>query len=320
MRRVIALELAGIKQLEFDLYDENGKILHEKGAELTPELLMKLSYIQIYKRDEQKHAENLQDAAIIRSEARKTPEPQNISEKSEYKSVLGTQNIEKLINSVYDILSSIEEGVPPKPSVCAETTKTILDEVYQKCDKVANISELRVHDYYTYTHSINTAILSTIIGREIGFGENKVKDLAFSALLHDIGKMKIPKGLLYKKGKLTPDEFDLIKNHAVIGYEFIVNDMKLPEYIAKGALEHHERWLGDGYPKGLKGKEISEFGQIIAIADVFDALISDKVYRASVPSNDAVRIMLTEEAKSFNPEIFHKFAFISVVKNVKIGP
>ena len=234
--------------------------------------------------------------------------------------MLNAKKIEKLIDNVKEILKAIESGIPPKASICLDATKSICEEVYEKCDKVSNIGQLRVHDYYTYSHSINTAVISAIIGREMGFHEDKVRDLTLAGLLHDVGKIKIPQRILYKSDKLTPEEFTLVKNHSLLGYEFIINDMKLPVHIAKGALEHHERWHGDGYPNGLKGKEISEFGQIIGIADVFDALISEKIYRNSVQSNDAVRIMLTEEAKSFNPEIFHKFAFLTVVKKVKLGP
>ncbi len=321
MRRVIALELVGLQKLECDLYDESGKIVYEKGTNFTPELLMKLSHTKIYKRDEQDYLEENKASDTIpittKQEEPAPPEPQNIPEKAEYKTVLSSEKTEKLINKVKGLLKSIEVGTPTNNSFCFEATKAICEEVYEKCDLVSNIGQLRIHDYYTYSHSINTAIISTIIGREIGFKEEKVKDLALAALLHDIGKIKIPKEILYKPEKLTPGEFNLVKNHSLLGYEYIINEMKFPDYIARGALEHHERWHGDGYPNGLKGKEISEFGQIIGIADVFDALISEKIYRTSVPSNDAIRIMLTEEAKSFNPEIFHKFAFLTVVKTVK---
>jgi len=320
MRRVIALELVGLQKLECDLYDENGKIIYEKGTDFTPELLMRLSHAKIFKRDEQDYIEEKTVMVLEKPVDSNPPEPQNIPEKAEYKTALNVKKIEKLIENVKEILKAIEEGVPPKASVCLDATKSICEEVYEKCDKVSNIGQLRIHDYYTYTHSINTAVISAIIGREIGFHEDKVRDLTLAGLLHDIGKIKIPSNILYKPDKLTPEEFTLIKNHALIGYEFIIKEMELPEYIAKGALDHHERWHGDGYPYGLKGKEISEFGQIIGIADVFDALVSEKIYRTSVPSNDAVRIMLTEEAKSFNPEIFHKFAFLTVVKKVKLGP
>ncbi|MEI8389349.1 MAG: HD-GYP domain-containing protein [bacterium] len=320
MRRIIALELVGLQKLDCDLYDENGNTIYEKGTDFTPELLMRFSHAKIFKRDEQDYIDQKTVMVIEKPTIQDPPEPKSISEKAEYKTVVNVEKVEKLIDNVKEILKAIESGIPPKASVCQDATMSICDEVYEKCDKVANIGELRVHDFYTYSHSINTAVISAIIGREMGFHENKVKDLTFSALLHDIGKIKIPQRILYKPDKLTQEEFTLIKDHSVLGYDYIINEMKLPEIIAKGALEHHEKWNGDGYPNKLKGKEISEFGQIIGIADVFDALISEKIYRNSVLSNEAIRIMLTEESKSFNPEIFHKFAFLAVVKNVKLGP
>jgi putative nucleotidyltransferase with HDIG domain len=316
MRRVIALELVGLKKLDCDLYDEGGNIIYEKGNDFTPDLLMRLNHSKVYKRDEEEYSDEKAVAtAVIEKDA--PPEPKNVLEKAEYKSVLDSKQVETLITNVKEVLGCVEEGRVPDPSYYVNTVKTILKEVYKKCDEVSNIGKLRIQDYYTYTHSINTAVISAIIGRELGFHETKVKELVLSALLHDIGKMQIPKHILYKPGKLTFEEFNLIKNHAVLGYNFIKNEMKLPDYIAKGALEHHERWYGDGYPNNLKGKEISEFGQIIGIADVFDALVSEKIYRGAVQSNDAIRIMLTEESKSFNPDIFHKFAFMAVVKTVR---
>lgn len=297
MRRVISLELTGLQKLDCDLYDENGQIIYEKETCFTPQILTELAQTKIFKRDEQNYSKEKQEPA-------------------EYKTVLNAKKAEKLIKNVKEILNALEEGVIPKTSICLDTVESICEEVYEKCDKVTNICRLRIYDDYSCTHSINTAVLSAIIGRELGFHEDRVKDLAFSGFLHDIGQIKISSKILYKSEKLSPEEFALIKNHSFLGYEFIRNEMNLPEYIAKGALEHHERWHGDGYPKGLKGREISEFGQIIAIADVFDALVSEKIYKHSVSSNDAVRIMLTEESKSFNPEIFHKFAFLTVVKKI----
>ncbi len=318
MRRVIALEFVGLKQLDCDLYDENGKVVYEKNTDLTPQLLMQLSHMDIFKRDEEKTAQrNVNIAEKLKEMI--PPEPQNLSEKVEYKTIINSKKVEKLLDTARKILFSLEEGHPPKASVCLDATQSILDEVYEKFDKVGNICELRINDYYTYTHGLNVAVLSAIIGRELCFHENKVKDLTFAGLLHDIGKVIIPHNILYKTGTLTPDEFKEVQNHAHTGYELIMNDMKLPDYIARGALEHHERWNGEGYPKGLQGKEISEFGQIIAIADVFDALVSEKVYRNSVMANDAIRVMLREETESFNPEIFHKFAFLTVVKTIKPG-
>lgn len=323
MRRVIALEFVGLKKLDCDLYDENGNIVYERDTAFTQELLMKLTHSKIYKRveDDRKEArvpvpkqENVIDEKRPLPPA---PEPENVPEKAEHKTEIEIKKVRRLVNNASEILAGAEAGVSPDISLCMETVVSVIDEIYKKFDYVENIGNLRINDYYTFTHSINTALISAVIGRESGFHENKIKDLTMAALLHDIGKMQIPKEILYKQDKLTPAEFALIKSHALLGYNFIVNKMELPDYIAKAALEHHERWNGDGYPNNLKGKEISEFGQIIGIADVYDALVSEKIYKGAVQSNDAVRIMLTEESESFNPEIFHKFAYLAVVKPVK---
>jgi len=319
MRRVIALELVGLQKLDCDLYNETGKIIYEKGTDFTPELLMMLSHAKIYKRDEEPISierelqKDIQEDNLI-----PTPEPLQHTDKAEYSCIITPKTSKNLLKAAQNILYSIEKGYSPTEKVCLEATEIILQEIYDKCDKASNINQLRVHDYYTYSHSVNTAVLSAIIGREIGFGEKKLKDLTYAGLLHDIGKIKISKEILYKPSQLTVEEFDLIKNHTLIGYDFLKKNSDIPEHIIKGALEHHERWNGGGYPNKLSGTQISEFAQIIAIADVFDALVSEKIYRGAVPSNDAIRIMLTEESKSFNPEIFHKFAYICVVKTIKM--
>lgn len=335
MRRVIALEFVGLEKLDCDLYDENGNIVYEKGTAFTQELLMKLSHAKIYKRVEDDVKEKPQPApaptqalkqkstqkeGLWAGKKRPLPpagEPENIPEEAEYLTDIEPEKVREFVNNASEILASAASGKCPDLNLCLDTATSLLKEVYERFDTAENVGNMRINDYYTFTHDVNTALISAIIGRELGYHENKVKDLSMAALLHDIGKMLLPQEVLYKNGKLTPEEFTLIKNHAQLGYDFITNKMNLPDYIAKGALEHHERWNGDGYPNKLKGKEISEFGQIIAIADVYDALVSNKIYKNSMSSNDAIRLMLTEESKSFNPEIFHKFAHIAVVKHAK---
>jgi putative nucleotidyltransferase with HDIG domain len=318
MRRVIALELVGLKKLDCDLYDEFGRIIYNKGTNFTPEILMKLSHSNIFKRDEEHLCIEKQQKSEFESlktiKYEQSSEPQMTEEKSEFKSVIDQKRKDFLIKGIKEILQNVKDNTPIGIRTCILATKTILDEIYEKFYVISNIGELRVNDYYTYSHSVNVAIISAVIGKELGFNEDKLKDLTFSAFLHDIGKMKIPREILYRPGSLTPDEMNLIKEHAKAGFVSITKEMDLPAVIAQPALEHHERWGGQGYPHGLKENQISEFSQIVAIADVYDALVSEKIYRGKVPSIDAVRIMLTEEAKSFNPQIFHKFAYIAIMK------
>ncbi len=233
---------------------------------------------------------------------------------TEFKSAVGEERKQYLLANVQEVLYSAINSMPMDLNPCVDTVENILNEVYTKLCEVNNFNELRIHDYYTFTHGLNVAILSAIIGRELGFNENKLKDLTFAAFLHDTGKMQIPREILYKKEKLTDQEMGLVKTHAELGYDFLVKKLNLPYEIASPALEHHEKWEGEGYPRGLKKTQISEFAQIVAIADVYDALVSDKVYRDSVQSVDAMRILLTEESGSFNPDILNRFIYLGVIK------
>ncbi|HSA06301.1 MAG TPA: HD-GYP domain-containing protein [Candidatus Gastranaerophilales bacterium] len=365
MRQVIALELVGLKKLDCDLYDENGKIIYRRGTEFTPEIFMMLSYTKLFKRDEESLvlnnveileeeikkpkrsyypdeeeqiskkpklpdtdydiSQNRRSGDVKRSIAHtnsleqtfdiiKKIEPPNIEKDKEFKSVIDEEKKQTLIKGVKEILYGALNAIPVGAQPCMEVTDNILNEVYTKLRAVNNFNELRVHDYYTFSHSLNVAIISAVIGRELGFNENKLKDLTFSAFLHDIGKMRVPKNILYKPGMLTLEEMQIIKKHSQLGYDYIVETLGLPKELAKPALEHHERWEGTGYPNGLKGNQISEFAQIVAIADVYDAMVSEKIYRGSVKSIDAMRIMLTEESKSFNPLIVNKFVYMAVIK------
>lgn len=324
MRRVIPLELVGFKKLDCNLYDEQGQVIYNCGSDLTPELLMKLNHIKVYKKEKDFfEIINEEPETIAKRELTPTEqfiesvEPQNLIKKAEYKPVINEKTVNRFLDTSKGILRACELGIAPNYSTCVDTSLEILNEVFDKLDKVSNIAEMRIHDFYTYTHCINTAIISAIIGKEIGMKEDQLKDLTLAAVLHDVGKINIPKEILYKPDGLSKDEFSIVKNHTIYGYDLILNKIKLPDFVAKVALEHHERFDGKGYPYGLNKDKISYFAQIVAIADVYDALVSEKIYRGAVQSIDAIRIMLKEESTSFNPEIFNKFAYLAVVKNVK---
>jgi len=324
MRRVIALELVGLKKLDCDLYDEEGNVVYEKGTDFTTENLIMLAHTAVFKWDEEHIVEPQLKSINFLDDDKETkkkkigrnfilPEPE--PRIKEFKTNIEEVKQEKLTQGIKEILGGVMDSNPVKIQTCIDTTESILDIVHDKFEKVNNLGEMRVHDYYTLSHSINVAILSTIIGMELGYGESKLKDLTFSALLHDVGKMQLPKDILFKPGSLTKQEMQLVKKHSEYGFEYITQLLDLPEIIGNAALYHHERWEGQGYPYGIKGEEIPEFAQIVAIADVFDALISEKIYRGPVQAIDAMRILLTEENKSFNPKILNKFIYMAVIKS-----
>jgi len=302
MDKINPLELVGSKTLDYDLYDNKGQVLYHRGEELTPGFLMMLNYRDVYK-DENPYKLPDKNPDLYSPEER-DPNPVITQETSDY-----------LIERSQTILTELAEGDSPDPEICTETSDVILDIVNDKIEKIDCINQLRVYDEYTFSHTVNVCSLSTALAIKCGLNPNQVKDLALGALLHDIGKMKISKYILNKPGKLEPNEFEIIKKHTTYGYEILTKEMKIHDEIAQIAYQHQEKYSGKGYPRGLKANEIDLYAQICAIADVYDALTSKRVYKDAIPSHEALRIMIKDGSFSFNPSLLYKFVYIANYKN-----
>ena len=166
-------------------------------------------------------------------------------------------------------------------------------------------------DEYTHGHSFRVAKYSLAIGEELGIDNQQLTDLEIAGYMHDLGKIGISELILSKPGKLTSEEFCLIQKHPVFT-DKILQPIKLPARILEGATQHHERMDGSGYPAGLMGTEISLFGRIIAVADVFDALTSKRPYRDAMPVEEALRILCDGIDTLFDREMI--LAFISALR------
>lgn len=184
----------------------------------------------------------------------------------------------------------------------APLIRTIADQY----DLQSALSELAVNDDYTYHHSVAVAILSTVIGKWSGLPEHRLRSLTVAALLHDIGKAKIPSYLLTKPGSLTTDEFELMKKHTSFGFEMIMSEDSFGEEHAVAALQHHERLDGSGYPNGIR--DIHPFGRIVAVADVFHAMLSKRPYQDPAPLYKALKELHGGAFGKFDPEVVSVFA------------
>lgn len=168
------------------------------------------------------------------------------------------------------------------------------------------IKTVEAKDTYTKGHSERVAYYSTEIGKKIGLGDVVLEQLYYLALLHDVGKVALSDTILNKNGKLSDDEFDDVKQHSRIGAE-IVKDIKLLKDEDNVILHHHERWGGGGYPTGKKGEEIPLLSRIIAVADSFDAMTSDRAYRDALTVENAVREIIRCSGSQFDPKVVDAF-------------
>jgi putative two-component system response regulator len=163
-------------------------------------------------------------------------------------------------------------------------------------------------DEETGRHLQRMSSYCSILARQIGRSAEDVERLRLASQLHDVGKVAIPDGVLLKPGKLTPEEFEIIKGHTDTGYKMLFGSAS--DVVQLGGLiayTHHERWDGTGYPRHLAGETIPQEGRIAAVADVFDALTSDRVYRAAMPVKPAVTMMKEERGRHFDPELLDAF-------------
>lgn len=170
---------------------------------------------------------------------------------------------------------------------------------------------------YLANHIVNTTILSCLLGLRIGYSMIKLLNLALSALVYDIGMVKIPPYIIEKEEKLSPEEFNQVKTHPVYSYQAITKDFGLSVDVARVGLEHHERYDGTGYPRRLKGSELSDMSKIVAIVDTYEALTKDRVYREGKDNYDAMKLVLGEGSKKLDPELLK--AFLNMMSIYPVG-
>jgi putative nucleotidyltransferase with HDIG domain len=157
-------------------------------------------------------------------------------------------------------------------------------------------------DQTTHDHLARVEVYAVAVGTELGLNEEEIEALRASALLHDIGKLAVPEYIISKPGKLTPEEFEKMKTHTVVGAE-IVEQIRFPYPVAPIVRSHHEKWDGTGYPDGLSGEQIPVGARILSAVDCLDALASDRQYRRALPLNEAIQIVESEAGKAFDPKV-----------------
>ena len=168
---------------------------------------------------------------------------------------------------------------------------------------------IRHTDDYTFEHSVNVAVLSGVIGKWMGIQGQNLRDLIFAGLMHDIGKSQVPVEILNKPGKLLPDEMEIMKMHTTKGYYLLKEVPKVPLVVMWSVLQHHERLDGSGYPLHLKGKNIHEFARIISVADIYDAMTSDRIYRRRTTPYHVIESLFQQMFDALDVSVCSKFLF-----------
>jgi HD-GYP domain-containing protein (c-di-GMP phosphodiesterase class II) len=179
----------------------------------------------------------------------------------------------------------------------------IIGSVTRNPDALISLSKLRTYDEYTFTHCINVAVLTLGFAEFFGIHRTELRALGIAALFHDIGKARIPNAVLNKPGRLSDEEFAVMRRHPLLSYQLLRDNehggSSLDPDVLHGIVEHHEKHNGKGYPRGLKDDAIHIYGRVIALADVYDALTSARVYKPAMPPTKALQIMFEMRDKDF---------------------
>lgn len=197
----------------------------------------------------------------------------------------------------------------------SKVIQKILADIKGSDDVISILSDVYCYDSYIFTHSLNVTIYSIGLAMELKFTEKQLYEIGLGAILHDVGKVSVPKEILEKKGALTDEEFEIIKIHSRTGFDLLRNAPNISLVTAHCAFQHHERMNGSGYPQGISGDQIHPYAKILAVADVFDAVTSNRVYRKAMLPHEGLEILFAGAGTLFDKEIVELFS-----KTVAIYP
>ena len=282
-----------------DIYTPDGNILVKKDTVLDYSIISNISgnhilEIKVYDRESEQAFE---DSEIENNENEKYFD--KIRKSAQYKQFKKTYD-ENIIDIKDGLNEVVANNAPIDTDMLIEGTQQILSENKNSLQIFDMLHSMRQFDDLTYVHCVNVALIASISGKWLGYGENDIKVLIISGILHDIGKLMIPNEILTKPGKLSSDEFKIMKQHVNLGYEKLKNqniDMRVKE----ACLLHHEKCDGTGYPFGLKSKDIPAVAKIIAVADVYDAMTAARVYRGALCPFEVIKIMYNDAFTKFDP-------------------
>ena len=218
------------------------------------------------------------------------------------------QNVyDETIELIREIFDSVKNAVSYSQERIYKTALKLIKAIESGKNNAIEVA-IGEHDQkYLYVLGASVGVLSAITGMSLNFNEDRLKSIVVGGWLHDIGMIKVPPYITEKKGKLTPDEYARIKTHPIYGYRIILNDLMLNNEIANVALQHHESYDGTGYPRKLKGKQISLYARIVAICDSYIAMTRKRSYRDEMMYYNAMKTIVSASNRRFDPEIVKVF-------------
>lgn len=282
MQKLTLSEVETGMKLARDVILDDGRILLLKGFTIKPRYIQKLEAYKV--------------SFICVEEDRIAFE--EINEEKIY---------EDAFTNIKEIMESIRMDEKVNVTVLKSTVNDMVQHIMNDDMVFMALTGIRDIDNYTFLHCVDVCIYSVITAKAMNLSSEFIHELGLAAILHDIGKCKVPLSILNKPGKLTKEEFEIMKYHTISGMEIVNQLPGLTPRIAKIVCQHHEKWDGSGYPLGIKSYDIELAARIVSISDVYDALTANRVYRKRFMPHEAAEYLMAQNETQFDPKVMKSF-------------
>ena len=272
------------------IIDRLGRVLVARGSvinEYVIDSLLKLGVMNIYVQDGE--AEPDDDKIVISKAAEKQIEKLYTEDRSKLQ--LSDSVRKRVAEGIQFIYSG--DMSPEVSDATASITNDLLDAIDSNNAIAIDITALKTSDEYTFKHSVDVATISMILAKQQGLSRQQIYEIGVSGLLHDVGKTKVPLEILNKPGRLDEEEFAVMKQHSVFSYRMVQANPNFSNEVALAALQHHEKINGSGYPMGVNEEQITPYAKILSVADIYDALVTERPYKPAFTQRDAVEMIMS---------------------------
>lgn len=261
--------------LKNDFINERERLFLAEGTALTDHLINRILELEV------PYVSIEQDSDERDSDKRKTPSVYRTNYERKTDEFLKAYNDSNKV--IKELFESAQSGRRLNLDGIRETIGVFIELLHDDENIVPKLQKIHMSDEYTFYHSINVCIISMLIGKWMKMSVRELRKLGYTGAFHDIGKCRVPPDILNKPEGLNDKEWNVMRQHPIHGYNILKKNNIISNDVLMGTLMHHEREDGSGYPLGLQGRNIHYYGKIIAIADIFDAMMSDRVYRKKRP-------------------------------------
>lgn len=286
-----------------DVFNRAGQLILQRDTLITDKAITRLRFhsissIKIYE-------ENQSPAAASTAAAQTETYLEKLRKTPEF--VEFTETFESVVDDFKDTFERyINNSAESDTKFLLNDVKLLLSKCQTGIHAFDLLHCLRGYDDQTFVHCLNVGIICGILGSWLGYDKKDIDTLILCGVFHDIGKLAIPDSIIKKPGKLTADEYNLVKTHALKGYN-ILHTRNIDKRIPLAAMSHHERCDGSGYPLGLKSNQIDDFTKIVSIADVYDAMTANRVYRNGLSPFEVISIFETEGLAAYDTKFVMTF-------------